>query len=113
MKIGKGRIHDFKLYKKKPLKIGKNKTIKADKGYQGIQKIHEQSEIPIKKTKQKPKLTKEEKSYNRGHAKSRIIVEHFNRKLKIFRILSSKYRNRRKRFGLRVNLIASIINMLP
>ena len=33
-----------------------------------------------------------------------------NRRLKIFRILSSTYRNRNRRFGLRANLIASIYN---
>jgi hypothetical protein len=32
------------------------------------------------------------------------------RRLKIFRILSERYRNRRKRFGLRFNLIAAIYN---
>jgi hypothetical protein len=32
------------------------------------------------------------------------------RTLKIFRILAEKYRNRRRRFGLRLNLIAGIIN---
>ncbi|MBT7069820.1 MAG: IS5/IS1182 family transposase, partial [Anaerolineae bacterium] len=31
-------------------------------------------------------------------------------KLKVFRILSERYRNRRKRFGLRFNLIASLYN---
>jgi hypothetical protein len=30
--------------------------------------------------------------------------------LLIFRILGERYRNRRKRFGLRFNLIAAIIN---
>jgi hypothetical protein len=40
----------------------------------------------------------------------RIAVEHVNRKLKIFRILSERYRNRRKQFGLRFNLIAGLIN---
>ncbi|WP_347269349.1 MULTISPECIES: hypothetical protein [Cyanophyceae] len=30
--------------------------------------------------------------------------------MKIFRILSSRYRNRSQRFGLRVNLIAGIYN---
>jgi len=34
---------------------------------------------------------------------SRVIGEHVNRSLKIFRILSERYRNRRKRFGLRAN----------
>nr|MBP8207347.1 IS5/IS1182 family transposase [Acinetobacter sp.] len=31
---------------------------------------------------------------------------------KCFRILSERYRNRRKRFGLRVNLIAGLINWM-
>jgi len=99
------------MYKEKPLKLGKNKKVIVDKGYQGIQDIHSESEIPIKKKKNQ-KLTKEEKKHNRELSKRRIIIEHINRKVKIFRIFSSKYRNRRKRFGLRVNLIVSIINMM-
>jgi hypothetical protein len=35
----------------------------------------------------------------------------FIRRLKIFRILSERYRNRRKRFALRFNLIAAIHNL--
>ena len=67
------------------------------------------SETPIKKKKGK-KLTKEEKQYNRQLNKIRIIVEHINRRLKIFKILSYPYRNRGRRFGLRANLIAGIYN---
>ncbi|MDQ3634843.1 MAG: IS5/IS1182 family transposase, partial [Acidobacteriota bacterium] len=36
--------------------------------------------------------------------------EHIIRHLKIFRILSERYRNRRRRFMLRVNLIAGLYN---
>jgi len=32
-------------------------------------------------------------------------------RLKVFRILSERYHNRRKRFGLRFNLIAAIYNL--
>jgi len=39
------------------------------------------------------------------------LIENIIRQLKIFRILSERFRNRRKRFGLRFNLIASIYNM--
>jgi IS5 family transposase len=111
VRIEKGKVHDFQEYKENPLKLGKNKKLLADKGYQGIQKIHSQSEIPIKKKKGQ-KLTKEEKQFNREHSKRRIVIEHINRKIKIFRIFSCRYRNRRKRFGLRVNLIVSIINLM-
>jgi len=83
--------------------------VKADKGYQGIKKIHQNSEIPHKKRKKTP-LTKEEKSYNKKLNSERVVVEHVIRKLKIFKILSYPYRNRRRRFGLRINLIAGIYN---
>ena len=43
-------------------------------------------------------------------AQLRVVAEHVNRRLKIFRILAERYRNRRKRFGLRFNLIAAILN---
>ncbi len=39
-----------------------------------------------------------------------IIIEPINRKLKILKILSCKYRNLRRRYSLRVNLLAAIYN---
>lgn len=38
------------------------------------------------------------------------MIEHINRRLKIFKILSERYRNRGHRFGLRFNLICAIYN---
>jgi hypothetical protein len=81
----------------------------ADKGYQGMRKIHDSSYTPIKKSKKKS-LSSTEKDYNRQLAKQRIYVEHVIRCLKVFRILSQTYRNRRRRFGLRFNLIAGLYN---
>lgn len=75
----------------------------------GISKKHSNVDIPKKKTKKKP-LTKEDKALNRKISSSRVLVENVIRSLKIFRILAEKYRNRRKRFGLRVNLIAGLYN---
>jgi hypothetical protein len=106
---GVGKEHDFKIFKKSRLPLRDKIKCLVDKGYQGILKIHKLSEIPKKKTK-KRKLTKEEKRKNRELNRQRIVIEHINRKLKIFKILSQKYRNKRKRFGLRFNLIAGIYN---
>lgn len=105
----KGKVHDFRLWKES--QIGINKEIKclADKGYQGIQKLHKNSQIPHKKTR-KQELNMEQKKANRQLAQQRIVIEHIHRCLKIFKILSSRYRNRRRRFGLRFNLIAGIYN---
>ncbi len=55
-------------------------------------------------------LNREEKKSNQELAKVRVVGEHINRKLKIFKILSDRYRNRRKRFALRFNLIAGLYN---
>ena len=106
---GKGKVHDFKLFQNSGVRVGDLIKIIADKGYQGIAKIHKLSETPIKRKKGK-KLSKEEKQYNRLLNRLRVVVEHVNRRLKIFRILSSSYRNRHRRFGLRANLIAGIYN---
>ena len=105
----KGRTHDFKLFKKSQTRFHQLLRVIGDKGYQGITKIHENSETPIKKPRG-GKLTKQQKEYNRQLNRSRIAVEHINRRLKIFKILSYRYRNRHRRFGLRSNLIAGIYN---
>jgi len=39
-----------------------------------------------------------------------IYVEHVNAKIKTFQIRTQKYRNRRKQFNLRFNLICGLIN---
>lgn len=65
--------------------------------------------MPKKKTKNKP-LTKEEKAQNKKLSQERISNEHVIGAVKKFKIIADKYRNRRKRFGLRFNLIAGIYN---
>jgi len=67
-------------------------------------------QTPFKKSKYHP-LTQKEKRQNRTLARKRILIEHIFRKLKVFRILSERYRNRRKRFALRFNLIAALYNL--
>ncbi|AUB41514.1 Harbinger transposase-derived nuclease domain [Nostoc flagelliforme CCNUN1] len=77
---GLGKIHDFKLFKTSGVRFGELLKVIADKGYQGITKIHQLSETPIKKVKGK-KLTEEQKKYNRELNRLRITVEHVNRRL--------------------------------
>ena len=106
---GTGKEHDFQLFKRSKVKAIEQIEILADKGYQGIKKIHDSSYTPIKKKKKKP-LALIEKEYNRELAKQRIYVEHVIRAIKIFRILAQPYRNRRCRFGLRFSLRSGLYN---
>jgi len=105
-----GRTHDFKIYKKGVReKIQETVKINGDSGFQGIAKYHKNSETPKKKSKNNP-LTNDEIVDNKRLASERILVEHINRKLKVFKILGHRYRNRRKRYGIRSNLICGIYN---
>jgi len=83
----------------------------ADLAYKGFKEIKSKLLIPIKKPK-KMQLPKEANRINKEISRRRISIEHINSKLKTFRILSERYRNRRKRFGLRMNLIAGLINWM-
>jgi hypothetical protein len=76
----------------------------------GIQKLHFNSELPKKRSKKNP-LSKEDKIENQRISSIRITIENIIREVKIFRIIAEKYRNRRKRFALRFNLIAAIYNL--
>lgn len=109
MNFSNGKKHDFKLFKEGKTPIQKKTEVYADSGYQGILKIHANSNTPGKATK-KHKLNKEEKKANREISKKRILVENVIGKIKIFKALSERYRNRRKRYNLRFNLIAGIYN---
>jgi transposase len=105
-----GSKHDFQLFKDDESNIAEHIRVLADAGYQGLAELHKNCQTPFKKSKYHP-LTQKEKQRNRSLARKRILIEHIFRKLKVFRILSEKYRNRRKRFSLRFNLIAAIYNL--
>jgi hypothetical protein len=52
-----------------------------------------------------------EKTFNRMVARQRVLNEQVIGCVKRFRILSERYRNRCKRFGLRFNLVAAFYNL--
>ena len=107
----KGKVHDFKMYKEKVgSAVSSTVKVQGDSGFQGIQDFHKNSETPKKKSKKSP-LSKDDKANNRRISRERIFIENINAKLKVFKILSCKYRNRRKRFALRMSLICGIYNL--
>jgi hypothetical protein len=83
------------LFKESAANIHPDIKTQTDTGYQGIQKLHSNCDIPRKRSKKNP-LTTEDKLRNHTISSSRIAVENIIRELKIFRIIAEKYRNRRK-----------------
>ena len=90
-------------------KVNKLISFLADSGYQGITNIFKNSMISKKKSKYNP-LTNQDKELNKLISSIRITIEHVNCQLKIFRILSEKYRSRIKTFYKRAILICYFYN---
>lgn len=106
---GKGKRHDFRLFQASRVRFHPTTKGLGDRGYQGLGKLHANSQTPQKKPRGRY-LSKQDKRNNRALAQLRVVGEHVHRHLKIFKILSERYRNRRRRFGLRCNLIAALYN---
>lgn len=104
-----GKKHDFKLFKESKVRWTKDRAGLTDSGYTGIKKLQNNTRLPKKSSKKKP-LTREEKKLNHLISSERVLNENVIGSLKRFKIVSDRYRNRRKRFGLRFNLIAGIHN---
>ena len=75
----------------------------------GLQKLHGKTTMPKKRSKKNP-LSKDDKRKNRAISRDRIPAENVIGAVKRFKIVSDRYRNRRKRFGLRFALIAAAYN---
>jgi len=105
-----GKKHDFRLYKESKTRNTSKIEVITDSGYQGLEKLDANTQMPKKKSKKQP-LTKEDKRKNQELSSQRVINENVIAMLKRFKIISDRYRNRRKRFGLRFNLIAAIYNL--
>jgi hypothetical protein len=105
-----GKKHDFRLFKESKTHIHSTIAILTDTGYQGLQKIHFKTQMPKKRSKKNP-LTQEDRKNNQKLSKERVLNENVIGNLKRFKIICDRYRNRRKRFSLRFNLIAGIYNL--
>ena len=104
-----GRRHDRAIRAQGP-PLRRNATVYVDSGYQGLHKDHGNTYYPYKKSKNKP-LSDQEKMHNRELASFRVRVEHKIRQLKTFQYMGQVHRNRRRGYGIAVNIIAGIVNM--
>jgi hypothetical protein len=107
-----GRKHDYDLFKDKHPPIPKDVEINADLGYLGIDKDFPllRSRIPIKRKKGKV-LEKKDKRYNKRISKARVVIEHVIGRMKKFRIMGNKFRNKLKRYDDMTSIISGLINL--
>jgi len=104
-----GSVHDFAVFKgEQP--PPKESRLYVDSGYQGIADSHSNADLPYKKSKNNT-IDAEDKAYNTALSRLRIRVEHTFAQLKIFKILSDRYRNKLKRYGVKFNIVTGIVNL--
>lgn len=105
-----GRKHDFAMRKESRDRPPRTTQVYADSGYQGLERLHRNTDIPYKKTKKRP-LDPEQKIYNRALARLRVPVEHAINRCKRFRIVKDTYRNKQRGYSLKFNIIAGLVNL--
>jgi hypothetical protein len=108
-----GSLHDKKIFDESKIIsiIPRDIDIMGDSGYQGIKDDFPRAKIPIKKKCGGQSLNKIQKRHNRKISRERVIVEHTIRKMKVFKILSEKYRGKRNKHGDIVRTISYFINV--
>lgn len=108
-----GKAHDGTIFKK-TTRLNPNIQALFDSGYRGVQKVHANSLIPIRHKEDIAKLSDEEsalrKTKNKAISSIRMKIEHVIGRIKNFKIVAERYRNRLKRLLLRFNLICGIVN---
>jgi len=108
-----GKAHDGTIFKK-TTPVNPGILVLGDSGYRGIQKIHANTQLPIRHKEDISKLSEEQqairKATNKAISSIRMKIEHVIGRVKNFKIVAERYRNRLKRLLLRFNLICAIVN---
>jgi hypothetical protein len=99
----------LEIFKRSEYRFLKDILLVGDKGYQSLNLYHSNSLIPYKKPKN-GQLTEYQKWFNSQIESYRIHIEHVKRRIKRFKILQYRYRNKQKKHLLRVSLISGIYN---
>jgi IS5 family transposase len=105
-----GAVHDLKLFRQSGVRLPNDTALIGDAGYQGLWRSHGHAITTHKATRASP-LSVDQRQENRVLAHTRQGIEHVIRRMKIFRVLKGVYRHRRRRFALRVQLIAALCNL--
>jgi len=108
-----GKAHDGTIFKK-TTPVNPAILVLGDSGYRGLQKVHANTLLPIRHKEDIAKLSEEQqvarKAANKAISSKRMKIEHIIGRVKNFKIVAEKYRNRRKRLLLRFNLICGLVN---
>ena len=97
---------------KSTLNVNPLTLVLADSGYRGLDKVHSNSKYPLRHKEDKARMPDDERhKYNKSISSPRMKIEHIVGRIKRFKIVAERYRNKLRNFGLRFNLICGIVNL--
>jgi len=117
----RGSRHDYSLFKWRHPRLPGEVRLAVDLGYDGIKKDYPEFNalVPFKRrspgrgkrgVKANP-LTPKQKAHNQNLSKERVVVEHTISRLKKFRIMAHKFRNRLKHYDAMTDILCGLLNL--
>jgi len=117
----RGSRHDYALFKWRHPRLPDAVRLGVDLGYDGIQSDYPgfNALVPFKRRSpgrgkrgvKAKELTGEQKAFNQRLSKERVVVEHTISRLKKFRIMAHKFRNRLKNYDAMTDIVCGLVNL--
>jgi transposase len=117
----RGSRHDYALFKWRHPRLPDTVRLGVDLGYDGIQSDYPtfNALVPFKRRSpgrgkrgvKAKELTGEQKAFNQRLSEERVVVEHAISRLKKFRIMAHKFRNRLKNYDAMTDIVCGLLNL--
>lgn len=116
----RGGRHDYAVFKRYHPRLPDNVHLGLDLGYDGIQNEYPKFKVEVPFKRRSPgrgkrgfkakELTSEQKTFNQKLSKERVVVEHTISRLKKFRVMAHKFRNRLKHYDTMTDIVCGLVN---
>jgi transposase len=117
----RGSRHDYALFKWRHPRLPDEVRLGVDLGYDGIQNDYPglNALVPFKRRSpgrgkrgvKAKELTGEQKAFNRSLSKGRVVVEHTISRVKKFRMMAHRFRNRLRHYDVMTDIVCGLVNL--
>jgi hypothetical protein len=93
----------------------------VDLGYDGVQNDYPELKVMVPFKRRSPgrgkkgvksrELSSEQKAYNRSLSSDRVVVEHTISRLKKYRIMAQRFRNRLRHYDTVTDIVCGLVNL--
>jgi len=117
----RGSRHDYDLFKWRHPRLPDDVCLGLDLGYDGIQNDYSMFNALVPYKRRSPgrgkrdvkakELTCEQKAFNRWLSGERVVVEHTISRVKKFRIMEHRFRNRLRHYDTVTDIVCGLVNL--